>query len=964
MDLSPPGAAFCARDGTVTRALNDCPMAPGHRLDALLDAGSRRTPAPRQATLATPESAPAGQAGPGSELSRRLALGPVLMRSAAGGAPPGLPVSSPDDPEEREADAVADRIMRSTGECECGGSCSDCSGNANALGIGSATESSGPVLHRDATPAPLPQQPGPASPADDVQKPRDQPSQWPPQEQPKSGTDRTTDFEDKYKKGGGKAGGQALSILSDEFSKTFLGRRISDGIENDPVVRFFTKTPVGVVSIIALGAGGLAAGLLAEWSARDPGAPGAPPKDEKFTSMQLTFDLLSPPTGYTLKTPWLDSPTVPKPKPTAEAALGEAPQLMKATVRGPGICTSTSDNEPEGTAFIYMWLRRKLEQGLTTPAPQLRAPPIGPSPLKPSVSFSRTSGPLRAPEGMGVERGLMQRRVLSNSARETDGEATPNNDLSKHTSAALLAVANGGALLPADFRARAEGHFDADFGGVRIHDHPRAGHAARLMRADAYTVGSDIAFAPGRFNPWTTDGRRLLHHELAHVIQQGAASRQTRARVQRQEALAKTVEQLDSELDSAKKGSRWGDAAIILNGMSDNDIAVRVAADRLSKADRDKLHAAIPEWAHRVRGALLSVEYSEALAVRDFKAAAIAVNGFDDEGIRSRMANLDGSLVVDFYIGASEAMSGVSLTRVLDQIRDRYQRTSADPLGAKTMTVVSMMQAAGISPSTALAYVRLQLGLVPDTTDEKKDQTKEDVAQDVGIMLSGAALVPPQLAAGNLAHSLIGGVYVALNPLSFYDLPILAYAARLANKFKAPGSTKDLLMNLNMRPDIVDLTRLQIYEIKPVTALNLAISEMRDYIDLMDGILKQSVFGPGGRWNPGATGALPFTDQGKSGVLVWGCPVPGAILYKFLSKKEQPKAEEERERLHEPGAQYEASIAANAAVAVPLIIIGAGAMEAIGVYEGLTWMLGAALRYAGQALPRIAAAGAATVEAL
>ena len=141
------------RNGTVTGALNDCPMAPGHRLDALLDAGSRRKPAPRQPTLVAPESAPAGQAGPGSELSRRLALGPVLMLSAAGGAPQGLPVSSPDDPEEREADAVADRIMRTTAEsCDCGGSCGDCGGSTSTLGIGSATAPSDSVLHRDPTP--------------------------------------------------------------------------------------------------------------------------------------------------------------------------------------------------------------------------------------------------------------------------------------------------------------------------------------------------------------------------------------------------------------------------------------------------------------------------------------------------------------------------------------------------------------------------------------------------------------------------------------------------------------------------------------------------------------------------------------------------------------------------------------------------------------------------------------------
>ncbi|WAZ26824.1 hypothetical protein STRCI_008472 [Streptomyces cinnabarinus] len=154
-----------------------------------------------------------------------------------------------------------------------------------------------------------------------------------------------------------------------------------------------------------------------------------------------------------------------------------------------------------------------------------------------------------------------------------------------------------------------------------------------------------------------------------------------------------------------------------------------------------------------------------------------------------------------------------------------------------------------------------------------------------------------------------------------------------------------------MRPDFVDLTRLQIYEIKPFTSLALAVAEMRDYITLMEGILKQSVFRPGSRYNPGATGVEPFTHKGNSGVLIWGCPVPGAILYQFLPKEEEPNAEQERAKLHAPGSQYAASVAAAAGVAIPVVIVGAGAMAAFGGYEALMGMLGSAVRSAGQVLP-------------
>lgn len=62
--------------------------------------------------------------------------------------------------------------------------------------------------------------------------------------------------------------------------------------------------------------------------------------------------------------------------------------------------------------------------------------------------------------------------------------------------------------------------FGYDFSQVRVHADGAAGQSARELDAHAYTVGRDIVFGAGRFAPATHDGRRLLAHELAHVIQQ------------------------------------------------------------------------------------------------------------------------------------------------------------------------------------------------------------------------------------------------------------------------------------------------------------------------------------------------------------------------------------------------------------------------------------------------------------
>jgi hypothetical protein len=77
-----------------------------------------------------------------------------------------------------------------------------------------------------------------------------------------------------------------------------------------------------------------------------------------------------------------------------------------------------------------------------------------------------------------------------------------------------------GQSLSSDTRTSMESRFGHDFGHVRVHTNARAAVSARAVNAQAYTVGRDIVFAAGQYAPETTKGRRLLAHELAHVMQQ------------------------------------------------------------------------------------------------------------------------------------------------------------------------------------------------------------------------------------------------------------------------------------------------------------------------------------------------------------------------------------------------------------------------------------------------------------
>jgi len=77
-----------------------------------------------------------------------------------------------------------------------------------------------------------------------------------------------------------------------------------------------------------------------------------------------------------------------------------------------------------------------------------------------------------------------------------------------------------GQPLDRPIRVEMESRFGHDFGRVRIHTGSQATAMATALDARAYTVGDDIVFNAGRYAPYGLDGRRLLAHELAHVVQQ------------------------------------------------------------------------------------------------------------------------------------------------------------------------------------------------------------------------------------------------------------------------------------------------------------------------------------------------------------------------------------------------------------------------------------------------------------
>ena len=118
---------------------------------------------------------------------------------------------------------------------------------------------------------------------------------------------------------------------------------------------------------------------------------------------------------------------------------------------------------------------------------------------------------------------LVQRQVEEEEEEEmlqakSTEDATPEvpNDLESQ----INAIKGGGRPLAESERAYFEPRFGADFGNVRLHTGAQAAESAQAVNAKAYTLERDVVFGAGHYAPGTSEGRRLMAHELTHVVQQ------------------------------------------------------------------------------------------------------------------------------------------------------------------------------------------------------------------------------------------------------------------------------------------------------------------------------------------------------------------------------------------------------------------------------------------------------------
>ena len=131
---------------------------------------------------------------------------------------------------------------------------------------------------------------------------------------------------------------------------------------------------------------------------------------------------------------------------------------------------------------------------------------------------------------MGSERKRVHREAAPATTNQSQSSSTASGG--GLASTVNRALESGGSPLGGQTRNLMESRFGHDFSHVRVHTDTRAEESAQAVQARAYTIGSDIVFRSGEYNPGSQDGDKLIAHELTHVIQQGGTSQGMQAKLE------------------------------------------------------------------------------------------------------------------------------------------------------------------------------------------------------------------------------------------------------------------------------------------------------------------------------------------------------------------------------------------------------------------------------------------------
>ena len=144
------------------------------------------------------------------------------------------------------------------------------------------------------------------------------------------------------------------------------------------------------------------------------------------------------------------------------------------------------------------------------------------------------------------EREKVQRRPMANFIQK---KGTPGGTMaSEGVSQKINASRGQGNAMAKPTQSFMESRFGADFSNINIHTGSEAAQMSQELGAKAFTVGNDIYFNQGQYNPDTNSGKHLLAHELTHTLQQGGGA-DIPATIQRDAPQEETETEQEDQID-------------------------------------------------------------------------------------------------------------------------------------------------------------------------------------------------------------------------------------------------------------------------------------------------------------------------------------------------------------------------------------------------------------------------------
>ena len=335
---------------------------------------------------------------------------------------------------------------------------------------------------------------------------------------------------------------EALKKIGEAFLKTDVGRQITDAAEKDPVVKGvegFVDTLAGKI-VVGAAATGVVSALAATHQPLPAQLPAIPLDkiNPRLAGMSVKITYEGPvdrPTAASISfsyTPKAADDKKNKPSVTDQRRAQTAGLVAETYKFQEGLKTPEQRKAEADDAQHVM--DTVLHRGSGIDASKYNYPNLAPAKsVGPQLTPPQFQSPLapKAPTLLDKQLELKPATPTSLQMRPPEGEkkkeevtvqrkAERAEPLYVDMAEVESVVASPGRPLDPETRRYMESHIGFDFGKVRVHTDDRAARSARGLGAKAYTLGGHVVFSAGRYAPKSSEGRRLLAHELTHVVQQ------------------------------------------------------------------------------------------------------------------------------------------------------------------------------------------------------------------------------------------------------------------------------------------------------------------------------------------------------------------------------------------------------------------------------------------------------------